>query len=203
MKLYSIQEVHQSLIQNPNQGFFQNFNGNINSLENLEWLLKERDLYILCGSFNPLHETHKIIYDNMVLDFNNSFFELSINRFDKEELSAEDLEKRLFQFIGYGEVIITNLPTFIEKAGLLSYKNNHIEFHVGADTLKRLMYHQSFLGIQGMKCDFCYYDRIMDDKKIEMSKLPNNCFKSYYELSEDNMKLSSTMIRNKSLNAIA
>lgn len=200
----SVKSVHESLLKNPNQAFFQTIEGEVLTLERFMRASKPIwTIHVYPGSFNPLHEAHKAIYDRMGKHESIRCFEMSINRFDKEPMAVDDLERRLKQFRGYAPVMITNVAKFIEKAGLLAMELPTY-FHVGTDTLARLLKHHSRMEVQGMKCQFVYYDRVVDGQKVmELPNvLPINCRKGK-TLTEEEMKVSSTAIRNNQTTQIS
>ena len=112
---------------------------------------------IIPGSFNPLHEGHKIIAESTKAMWN--FFELSVNRDGKEFLGVDEVWRRVEQFKDYCPVFVTNSPRFLQKAGIFrSIKK--LEFHIGDDTLERLIENETVLGVQGIKAKFVVYSRI-------------------------------------------
>ena len=196
-----LSQVYQQLLTDNTSCFFQGFNGVLVTPE--EFALSDsyyslNKLNVYSGSFNPLHDGHKAIYESMPnWPYGVKVFELSINRSDKAPLSLEDMETRLKQFVCYAPVLITNVSKFVEKAGLLRRFEDGITFYVGADTFKRILRDHSVPEIQGMNCEFVIYNRIVEGNSVmELPKnLPVNC-RYGIQLSENLMKLSSTSIRN-------
>lgn len=187
--------VHKVLSENPSAVFVQTINGELIPLLKT---YRERQLYVYPGSFNPLHDCHRAIFAKMKEQKRPSevaFFELSINRFDKPPVSVEELKLRLRQFVGYAPVLVTNVAKFSEKAEVL--RGTHpVIFHVGGDTMLRILAHSSNEEVTGLNCSFTYYERIVGEKKVEFpSNMPANCYKGS-ELSEELMKISSTDLRN-------
>jgi hypothetical protein len=108
---------------------------------------------------------------------------------------VDELKTRLKQFVGYAPVMVTNVAKFVEKAGVLR-KAPSVHFHVGADTISRILEHASAQEVEGFNCQFVVYERIMNVAKVVISdKLPRNC-KRGPAIPEDKMSLSSTAIRN-------
>lgn len=174
-----------SLVKNPCLPFVYT-NGHITSCNHLNGL---RMAQIYSGSFNPLHDRHKYIYELINSNFSLSarYYEISIHRFGKGYYSVEELEKILGQFDS--SVIVTNAATFLEKLGTLSL----IEptFHIGYDTFDRLMSVYGFYGVQGLPCTFYVYDR--NGSISKWTNLPKNVKR----LDHDNRfeDLSSTELR--------
>ncbi|KAH0477680.1 MAG: hypothetical protein KVP17_001734 [Porospora cf. gigantea B] len=76
-------------------------------------------LFILSGSFNPVHHGHHEMLRHVAGQETGSFlYELCIRNADKGEVSFEELKSRLGNFTS-GAVIITNAPRFIDKVRLL------------------------------------------------------------------------------------
>lgn len=211
----NISDIHEELLANPSSVFVQTKEGTLIPFREWTGLPLYSQLHVYAGSFNPLHDGHKAIYKNMPVGnycndggyysfsgivhagkvIGTSLFELSINRFDKPPVSVHELEQRLSQFVGYAPVLITNVAKFSEKAGVLR-GNYKVVFHVGADTITRLLNHSSIQEVAGMNCDFVYYERIMNGTKVALSQnMPCNCRKGA-EISEELMKISSTALRN-------
>jgi hypothetical protein len=95
-----------------------------------------RPLAVLPGSFNPLHAGHLGLARAASLRLGVSVaFELSAANVDKPELSHEEVERRVKQFVGLGTVWITQAATFELKADLFP----GAAFILGHDTAVRLI----------------------------------------------------------------
>lgn len=80
---------------------------------------------IMPGSFNPLHVGHVTMLETAKqflatkVEFELISFELSVFNVDKPPIADAVLLDRVTQFAGRWNCILTNAPTFIEKARLL------------------------------------------------------------------------------------
>ena len=100
---------------------------------------------VLPGSFDPLHRGHVELARAAadILDTEVAF-ELSVSNVDKPVIGLDELEQRLSQFTGVGEVLVTSAPTFVEKARILPER----AFVIGADTAPRVVDRKYYGGSQ-------------------------------------------------------
>lgn len=158
-------------------------------------------IHVVPGSFNPLHEGHKAIYEASTWVPDLTFFEVSIQRVDKDMVSFEELVQRLDQFKGYAPVIIGRAGRFVEKIGTFLQHVKELFFHVGIDTIIRMRDDYATVGIQGLNAKFIVHDRIVEGRlkslKTEFGdRIPFNCVSSPVIRSPENLAISSTKIRN-------
>ena len=121
---------------------------------------------VLPGAFNPIHDGHR----RMRADAERRLgarvgYELSIANVDKPPLDYHELNTRLRQFDD-GELVLTNAPTFIDKARTLG----GVVFVVGADTMRRVAEPGYYGGkdardaaieeLRGTGCRFLVYGRL-------------------------------------------
>jgi len=100
------------------------------------------------GSFNPLHQGHLEIVNHYAKAYKiEPVFEVCITRFDKLELTFDEVLKIKAQFDSLNRpVIFTRLPTFLQKVVAFRDINIHhaigfyenMNFIVGGDTLLRI-----------------------------------------------------------------
>ncbi len=100
---------------------------------------------VLPGSFDPLHRGH-VELALAAADILNTevAFELSVANVDKPVIGLDELERRLAQFAGVSEVLVTSAPTFVEKARILPKR----VFVIGADTAPRVVDRKYYGGSQ-------------------------------------------------------
>jgi Cytidylyltransferase-like len=94
------------------------------------------------GSFNPLHEGHTTLAEIATQRLGAPVaFELSVQNVDKPELTADELRRRLDQFVDRHAIYVSRAATFRAKAALFP----GCVFVVGADTAARIV-HPRFYG---------------------------------------------------------
>ena len=161
---------------------------------------KDLTVHLVPGSFNPLHQTHKEIYEMVDAPKTQAFFEMSVERVDKDMVSLHQLDERLKQFRNYAPVVVSRAPRFVTKIGTYLSHMNNLTFHVGIDTITRMADDYGILGIQGLAAKFVVHDRIMNGKRLSLSSefgehIPQNCKSSPVVRSEESMSRSSSAIR--------
>ena len=91
---------------------------------------------VLPGSFNPLHHGHISLAAAAAARLGVPVaFELSVANVDKPELSADEVTRRVGQFVGQAPVWVTRAATFAAKADLFP----GAVFVLGYDTAVRLL----------------------------------------------------------------
>lgn len=162
---------------------------------------EHKQVHLLSGSFNPLHNGHKSIYWHVQKHIsNNIFYELSCNNFNKGSISLEMINWRIAQFQWYAPLIITNCYRFYDKIQYIKPPEYEISFHVGYDAAQFLT-EQCYKKheIEQLQCQFYVYPRGIDGKLLSIKDLqyiPNN-FKSTCVKENVNAFLSSTNLRNQ------
>jgi len=211
--VFSAESIYNALLVHPGDSFVQTKEGIF--LPFKRWMSEPaqtgQSLHVYSGSFNPLHDGHLGIFKGLPdtgyrVDNNSSMyrergvraFEMSLTRVGKGTMSMEEMKERLAQFIGVGDIILTNVAKFVEKAGVLRpyiYALGGLNFHVGADTMERLLSNLSIEEVQGYSCNFVIHNRIMNGERVKVAdNLPLNC-QMALDRPEEEMKLSSTAIR--------
>jgi hypothetical protein len=103
---------------------------------------------MLSGSFNPLHHGHEQLAESAGrLVGGEVVYELTVVNVDKPPLNAEEVRRRLRQFVGVGRVVLTRAPRFVEKARLFPGSS----FVIGWDTAVRLMNARYYGGSESEK----------------------------------------------------
>ena len=188
---FTLERAYNAVHQLPMFSFVQMPDGLIKPLDGANPFRSDK-IDLFPGSFNPIHDAHKAIFDQV----SGTAYEISIERVNKSALSVLDLKVRLSQFLGYAPIVVLKHPLFIHKVGALYPLD--ITFHVGIDTASRIIECSHAVEIQGMRADFVVYDRIIDGRRHSLNDLPHPRpanFRKGQDLSEDLMKISSTAIR--------
>ena len=94
-----------------------------------------RGLVVLSGAFNPIHTGHEgMLRAAARLTGRDGVFELSVVNVEKRELTESEVRERLSQFAGRHTVLISRVPTFVEKSRIMPDS----AFAIGYDTAVRL-----------------------------------------------------------------
>lgn len=125
---------------------------------------------VLSGSFNPLHDGHlKMVQAARSILGTDVAFELAAVNVDKPTLPPDTILERISQFAGRWPILVSNAPTFVEKARLYPGAT----FIVGYDTAERILHpryyqnsHENMIAalaeIRGQGCRFLVAGRIDD-----------------------------------------
>ena len=90
---------------------------------------------VLCGSFHPRHAGHDQLAEAASRHLGCSVvFELTVRNADKPPLSRDEVDRRRRQF-STDSLLITNQPTFVEKARVIG----NVVFVIGFDTAIRII----------------------------------------------------------------
>ena len=91
---------------------------------------------VLPGSFNPLHRGHARLVEAASSRLGAPVaYEISITNVDKPPLELEEVRRRVSQFAGMSDVVVTRAPAFYEKARTLA----GCTFVIGVDTMRRVI----------------------------------------------------------------
>ncbi len=208
---------YQKLFSVPGYSFIMDEDGNFFEWDSAEMRSKGfygpgtlgSRLHLVPGSFNPLHESHREIYENVFKDPNDgeelrptAFFEMSIERVDKAVVTLPQLDRRLQQFHGYAPVVISRAPRFVEKIGICLSHVKGVTFHVGIDCIVRMKDDYGLCGIQGLAAKFVVYDRIINNKHMSLTTefgnfIPRNCSPAALVRSVESLTRSSSQLREE------
>ncbi|HCU73118.1 MAG: hypothetical protein CL790_06465 [Chloroflexi bacterium] len=133
---------------------------------------------IVAGSFNPLHAGHRALFEAARCRVNdNVAYELSVENVDKSPLPTDVVQTRLSQFMNDAPVIVTQAPTFLEKAKLLP----GVMFVIGIDTARRIIDQRYYpenvsladvlTQLRDLNCRFLVAGRLETDRFVELSDL--------------------------------
>ncbi len=162
---------------------------------------------VLAGSFDPLHEGHEGLAAAAARLLGHPVtFELSITNVDKPPLGAAEVRRRLAQFAGRRDVVVTMATRFSEKARLFP----GCTFVIGWDTAVRLVAPRYYGGdasrmvraleeMRGLGCRFMVAGRAGADRfhaatEVEAPEGFESMF-TYIPASEFRRDVSSTEIR--------
>ena len=132
---------------------------------------------VVSGSFNPAHRGHHRLAEVAAeIAGAPAAFELSITNVDKPALDVAEVRKRLSQFAGRRDAVVTRAPTFREKARLLP----GCAFVIGADTMTRLIQPRYYgdseaemvsalLEMRSLGCSFLVAGRAADGRFTTLS----------------------------------
>ena len=162
---------------------------------------------VLAGSFDPLHDGHEGLAAAAARLLGQPVtFELSMTNVDKPVLSLAEVQRRLGQFAGRYDIVVTRATRFSDKARLFP----GCAFVIGWDTAVRLVAPRYYEGdvsrmmraleeIRGLGCRFMVAGRSADDRfhaatEIEAPAGFESMF-TYIPASEFRRDVSSTDIR--------
>jgi hypothetical protein len=164
-----------------------------------------RKLTVFPGSFNPLHDGHIGIADAAVeLTGRLVVFELSVANVDKPPLDADEVARRLKQFEGFANIVLTRAPRFIEKARALPGS----VFVLGWDTFVRLLEPRYYDGAQAMRdalremcdlgCRFVVAGRLVEGefRTLDLDDVPEEFRAMFQALPDFRLDISSTKLRD-------
>lgn len=175
--MYTFETAYYACQSNPLFAFVRYPDGNIEPIcgEHSNPFPTNCILHIVPGSFNPLHDGHRALY-NEASNMNQggvpniACYEMSIDRANKGTVGLEAMSGRVEQFTNE-PIIISKHPLFYDKTGVLAAIRN-IYIHIGIDTALRIVAMHSTVGTQGIRAGFYVYPREINDRVWTIDDLP-------------------------------
>ena len=198
-----LSQAYDKLISGPDLGGISHFvvlpDGHVSQAMPVNFYLGKPYMAVVPGSFDPIHRAHRWMFDKEATE--GKCFEMSVKRWDKPNVSFEDMERKLVQFKGYASVLVTNQPRMIGKIGLIRSLHTSLvpTFHIGADTLVRMYDDYGKVGVAGLAASFVVHDRIMNGQLLSLDTHthPANCSRPQRAMPDDMLDISSSAIRAK------
>jgi hypothetical protein len=193
--------AYQMVHQYPMFGFVQMPDGKLLPFNGADAPFSGGKLDLVPGSFNPLHDAHRSIFDH--IENPSKTYELAIERVNKGGMTIDDLTTRLSQFKGYAPILVLKHPLFIHKIGALYPWE--LTFHVGIDTASRIIESSPTVEVQGMRARFLVYDRKIEGRRWGLDDIPEPRPKNFIKgqaLDETLLGISSTAIRSAAMQSV-
>lgn len=134
---------------------------------------------VLAGSFDPLHVGHERLAASATKILGLPVtFEISITNVDKLPLEAATVRKRLDQFTGKYDVVLTRAATFAEKARILPGST----FVIGYDTAVRLFDPTYYEGKRSKMIDTLSTIRSADCRFLVAGRLDRGVFRTLADI---------------------
>lgn len=159
---------------------------------------------VYSGSFNPLHFGHEALAAAATATGLPVTFEIPAVNADKAPLTRAELERRLAQFMGRHDVLVTRTPLFADKARLFP----GCTFLMGYDTAERLIdprfygdspsaLDQALTEVRSQSCRVMVAGRLDGDayKTLKDLPIPASAADLFIELPGFRADISATALR--------
>ena len=130
------------------------------------------------GRFEPIKGPQQQVYAELLsrphLGLSTlSALEISIGQVAKRRLSKSRYSSVISQLIGKYNLLLTDCPTFYEKAGLLT-GFDRLSFHIGYNTSCSIISDYGVLGCEGINATFYVHPRGKSIFPNGIKEVPNN-----------------------------
>lgn len=155
------------------------------------------------GSFNPLHDGHRGIYELLVNKGYDVIFEISRSRYRKAPYTEAELKRITDQFLHFADIMVSDAPLFSDKRDQLEHLNPY--WIMGYDTAKRWIEENRSVDeiekgkIAGMKVIFI--GRLTEGVYYDPNTLLDGTERYEAQVFHYRCDISSTQIRHSSKQA--
>lgn len=174
--------------------------GKNRTIQSADALSTRTNLAVYPGSFNPLHDGHRGIYELLVNKGYDVVFEISRTRYQKAPFTEAELKRITDQFHHFADILVSDAPLFSDKRDQLEHLDPY--WIMGYDTAKRWIEENRSVDeaekekIAGMKVIFV--GRLMEGVYYDPTALLDGTERYEAQVFHYRCDISSTQIRLQS-----